>query len=360
MMKFLAILFLLLAGKIVLADDAATLQRRIDSQSSFTIPAGRHVLDRPLYVRSGKKLFAHKDAVLVVEKGGNYPAIYVLHAQNVELNLPRIEHGGAETGNSTIICIFHSENVTLHGGQLIGGFTAIFGSASKNILINGTETRQSLTSYGNEFQDCENISLIDFKAIGHRCDGVRFLKNNRGVLIRGGEYRSNGSRFPAGGVIGVGIHLGQSQNVVLEGRPIVAGNLGNGVCWKASYPPGEFGTMKNLTIDGLVLDGNGANQLEVRWNWDTPGTVRPRGFSARNVVARNGRENGMYLDCDGIDVAECCFVDCDRLIVGADNVVRQAAAGIGIVYSRNKPNWQPTNTDFVRCPNSVVFYRVDR
>lgn len=359
-MKLLAAIVVLLMGRLASADSAASLQSRIDAQDQSTIPAGRHILDRPLFVHSDKRLLADPNAVLVIRAGSDFPAIYIVDARNVEIDLPRVEHGASRTGKSTIVCIHRSQNVTLNGGQLIGGYSAIFGSASKNITINGTETRQSLHGYGNEFDDCENTSLIDFKAIGHKCDGVRFLKNNRGVLIRGGEYRDNGSRFPGGGVIGVGIHLGQSENVVVRDRPIVSGNLGNGICWKASYPPAKYGTMKNLSIDGLVLDGNGGNQLEVRWNWFTAGTVRPKEFSARNVVVRNGRENGMFLDCENAEVSDCFFADCDRLVVGDDGKAVQAAAAIGVVYSGQKPDWQPKDTDFVRCPNPITFYRVER
>jgi hypothetical protein len=308
--------------------------------------------------------------VLICPAGSDFPAVYIVDREGLKIDLPRIEHGGSKTGNSTIVGIHRSKNVTISGGPLIGGWSSVFAVDSDEVLLDGLETRQCLVGYGLEFNRCKHPVLRNVKAIGHKCDGVRFLMHNTEPEIDGGEYRDNGSRFESGGVIGVGIHLGQSWQPRIKNRPIVTGNLGNGVCWKASYSPESHGKMEGFEVDGLVLGGNGGNQLEVRWNYQTPGTVRPKGFKAKGVIVHSGRENGIYLDCDDAQVDRCFFADCDRLAESTDKngnkildkggkpIIVQQAAAIGFI---NGPDgWKPTNTEFSRCPNEVVFYRVDR
>jgi hypothetical protein len=317
--------------------NAAQVQDALNRQSQFTIPAGRHTFERPVFLRSDKRLFSHEDAIVTIATGSDYPAFYIVDSRNVEADFPRIEHGGSATGNSTIVAIYRSQNIDLSGGPLLGGWSSLVAYDSKQ-LTSRLDTRQCLKGHGSEFVRCSRVSLIGHCAIGHKCDGVRFLQHNIGVEVVGGEFAENGSYTDVSSdkVIGVGLHLGQSEDVFVGGRARMHNNLGNGLVWKSSKPPEELGTPRNLRLADVIVRDNGGNNIEVRWNRETLGTVRPSGLTIRDVVNIGAGGNGLYVDADDVDeVTDCVFAE-------------SRSAAVRIMHGKDEtaPTWRPIRTRY--------------
>jgi hypothetical protein len=322
----------------------------------YTI-TGNHELDAPIRPESGKT-FICTDAVLETPDGANYPAIQCSRIKNATINLGSIEHGGAPTGNGSIIIVEYCEDITVNGGKLHGGYSAVFCRDSKRVRFNNVETSGCRVGNGWEFWQCDGVRWNNCTANGHKGDGVRFLCNNKNLRLNGGEIDRNGSRLGSAdqGFIGTGLHLGQSENVFVGGRLRVTNNLGGGVIWKSSFAPDSIatgaipnGTPRNFEIDGLIMDGNGYGNLAIVWNASTKGTVRPHGFKARDVVSRNSRDNGLILDCDELGVVTHCVFESDK-------------TAVGVVYSKgqNVPTWRPIDSTYLRVGAEVNYYPADR
>lgn len=333
---------------------AAQINARISANTITWLPKGTYPLEGPIVMQNNRTLYA-EDCRFVVPNSVAYPAFGADGKSNFHLYLngSRIENQTNDpiTNITSRHCVtFNScSSFSVTGGSYRGGIDGFWVDSCSLFQFYNLDVRATILGPGYQFVDCSSIYLEDLKALNCHNDGLRLLANNRYVEIKGGEFANNGA--PLSSIyIGTGLHIGQTHDIFIHGSPEIHHNMGSGLVWKSNLPPNSlylpgipWGSMYNLTIYGLTSYANGGNAVELRWERDTPDTVRPRNasLSLLRIHDQGSQSNGLYADVSTITVG--------------DVAVWSTITPLGIV---NNTPFLPTSIAYVNCTNSLVHYIV--
>lgn len=317
---------------------ALDINNMLSTSNLVMIPPGRHTLEGPIIPNSNQTLIMADGAILIVPPNTAYPAIQIgstsysstggVNNVNLYLNSGKIFNQLTnESGNivdRNCITINRSNNINIYGGELVGGIHCLLAHRASGIVLEGVKTYESKsTGTGFYFSAVSGLQMNDCVAEQHGGDGCRFIAGNTNIRVWGGRYCDNGSYLHPGNYIGVGLHCGQSSNVIIGGNAKFTGNIGNGLEWKSSLPPSDIWLdgityqgphgMNDFFVSGVLCQNNWGNQLEVRWNYSTSGTLQPENVTIirASIHGAKSYSNGMYIDASGISVDYSVIGDCE-------------------------------------------------